>query len=146
MPIYQTSITIDASSETIWKLLSTVVAWPRWLPTVTSVEPLDGEILKRGHRFRVLQPKLRPATWIVSTVEPNRRFEWRARAPGVLMVADHVVESLASDATSVVLRFEFRGVAGNLLGLFFSSTTKRYIEQEAASLKAAAEHETNRLR
>ncbi|WP_250622978.1 SRPBCC family protein [Pinirhizobacter soli] len=139
MPSYQTSITIDASPESIWQILTTVVAWPRWLPTVNSIEPLDGDTLAIGHRFRIRQPKLQPATWVVSKVEPNRRFEWRASSPGVLMVADHVIESLAPGKTSALLRFEFRGVVGSLLGLLFSSTTQRYIQQEAASLKAAAE-------
>jgi len=139
MPIHQTAITIDAAPESIWQILSAVVTWPRWLPTVTSVEPLDGEALAVGRRFRVLQPKLRPATWVVSCVEPNRRFEWRARSAGTLMVADHVLEMVAPGRTSVVLRFEFRGVLGSLLGMLFSSMTRRYIRQEADSLKKEAE-------
>lgn len=139
MPSYQTSITIDASPESVWQILSTVATWPRWLPTINSIEALDGDALKIGHRFRVRQPKLQPATWVVSKVEPNRRFEWQANSPGVQMVADHVLESLAPGKTSVLLRFEFRGVVGSLLGLLFSSTTRRYIRQEAASLKATAE-------
>src|SRR3954468_5299004 len=106
MPIHQTTITINAAPEAVWQILSNVVAWPRWLSTVTSVEALDGEMLTAGHRFRVLQPKLRPATWVVSAVEPNRRFEWRAHSPGVLMVADHLIEHLASGESSVFLRFE----------------------------------------
>jgi hypothetical protein len=139
MPSYQTSITIDASPESIWPILSTVATWPRWLPTIVSVEPLDGDNLEVGRRFRVVQPRLRPATWVVTKVEPNRRFEWQAYTPGVLMVADHALESLAPGKTSVLLRFEFRGVLGSLLGLIFSSTTQRYIRQEAASLKEVAE-------
>ena len=142
MTVYQTTITINAPPEAIWQMLSTVVAWPRWLPTVTSVEHLDAETLVVGHRFRVLQPKLRPATWVVSKLEPNRRFEWRANATGVLMVADHVIERLPSGESSVLLRFEFRGVVGSLLGVLFSSMTRRYISQEASSLKLAAEHES----
>lgn len=139
MPSYQTSITIDASPESIWPILSTVATWPRWLPTIISIEPLDGDSLEIGRRFRVRQPKLQPATWLVTKVEPLRRFEWRASTPGVLMVADHVLESLAPGKTSVLLRFEFRGLIGSLLGLLFSSTTRRYIRQEAASLKEVAE-------
>lgn len=142
MPIYETSISIDACPERVWQLLSEVVAWPRWLPTVTSVQPLDGEMVETGRRFRVLQPRLRPATWIVSHVEPNRRFEWRAHSPGILMVADHLVERPAPGRASVLLRFEFRGALGSVLGLLFSSTTRRYIAQEAASLKAAAERQS----
>ena len=139
MPAYQTSITIDAPPESVWQVLSAVVAWPEWLPTVARVEALDADGLAVGRRFKVLQPRLKPAVWTVSRIEPGRRFEWQAASPGMLMVADHRLQGLAAARTSVLLRFEFRGIAGGLLGLLFASTTRRYVDQEAAALKKAAE-------
>lgn len=139
MRTYQTSITIDAAPECVWDLLSAVVEWPRWLPTVASVEALGAARLEVGGRFKVRQPGLRPAIWTVSAIEPGCRFEWQAASPGVLMVGDHRLQRLAPHRTSVLLRFEFRGVAGSLLGLLFASTTRRYVDQEAAALKKATE-------
>jgi hypothetical protein len=141
MPTYQSSITIDAAPESVWKVLSAIVAWPRWLPTVLSVEALDADVLEVGRRFKVLQPRLRPTIWTVSRIEPGRRFEWQAASPGMLMVADHQLQALAPGRTSVLLRFEFRGIAGRVLGLLFASTTRRYVDQEAAALKKAAERD-----
>jgi hypothetical protein len=141
MPTYQTSITIDAAPESVWKVLSAVMAWPGWLPTVVSVEALDADRIEVGRRFKVLQPRLRPTTWTVSTIEPGRRFEWQSASPGMLMVADHQLQALAPGRTSVLLRFEFRGIAGRVLGLLFASTTRRYVDQEAAALKKAVERD-----
>lgn len=139
MPAYQTSITIDAAPECVWSILSEVTEWPRWLPTVASVEGLGAERLAFGARFKVRQPGLRPTIWTVSAIEPGRRFEWQAASPGVLMVGDHRLQRVSPDSTSVLLRFEFRGVVGGLLGLLFASTTRRYVDQEAAALKNATE-------
>ena len=141
MSTYQTSITIDAAPECVWMVLSAVVEWPGWLPTVVSVEALDADLLEVGNRFKVLQPRLRPTIWTVSRIEPGRRFEWQAASPGMVMVADHQLQALAPASTSVLLRFEFRGIAGRLLGLLFASTTRRYVEQEAAALKNAVERD-----
>lgn len=70
MPTYEASISIAAPRESVWRVLSAVAAWPEWLPTVTSVQALDGDPLKLGSRYTVRQPKLRPATWVVT--ELNR--------------------------------------------------------------------------
>lgn len=139
MNTHRTSVVVDAPSETVWRLLSEVTHWPRWLSTVDSVEALDGDALVAGHRFEVHQPRLKPAVWTVTAVDPLRRFEWRAHSPGMRMVADHVLERLGPDRTLVRLQFEFRGVVGTLLGRIFASTTARYVEQEAQALKVAAE-------
>ena len=143
---YQTSIVIEAPAATVWRLLSIVTDWPRWLSTVSSVEALDGDALAVGHRFKLLQPKLKPAVWTISLVHPSRRFAWQSRSPGMRMVAYHEVERLASYRTLVRLRFEFHGLVGTLLGRIFSATTKRYVDLEARALKAAAEHASTAAR
>lgn len=136
---YETTTEIQASTERVWAVLSAVEAWPQWMPTVTSVEPLRDASLQVGRRFRVRQPKLRPTVWTVSVVDTGRRFEWRARSPGTELVADHVIESRGPDATRVRLRFEFRGLVGALLGAVFGALTRNYLSREARALKCRAE-------
>lgn len=138
MSHYDTSIEIHATPERVWRLLSAVEAWPQWLPTVSRVEVLDGTPLQLGRRYRVEQPKLRPAVWTVSVLEPGRRFQWRATSPGMTMVGDHAVEP-AGDRVRVHLSFAFGGLLGRLLGRAFGGITRRYIEQEARALKQRAE-------
>jgi uncharacterized membrane protein len=135
MPSYATSTDIRAPAERVWRLLSAVESWPRWLPTVARVDVLDGTPVEVGRRYRIEQPKLRPAVWTVTALEPGRRFTWRARSPGMTMVADHLVEPLGTDAVRVHLSFAFEGLLGALLGRLFGRLTREYLAQEAAALK-----------
>jgi carbon monoxide dehydrogenase subunit G len=139
MLTYETSVSIAAPRDAVWRVLSEVTAWPDWLPTVVKVEPLDGQGLSLGSRFVVQQPKLRPTTWVVSEVQQPRRFVWVARSPGLTMIAEHTVEADAQARSNVILRFSFSGLIGGIIGRVFRSVTKRYLEQEAASLKQRVE-------
>ena len=136
---YEASADIHAPAERVWRLLSAVASWPELLPTVTSVEALDGAPLERGRRYRVEQPKLRPAVWTVTVLEPGRRFAWHARSPGMTMVADHVVDPIGADAVRLRLSFAFEGWLGALLGRLFGRLTCEYLAREAAALKQKAE-------
>jgi hypothetical protein len=139
MPSYEAAISIAASGESVWRVLTAVVAWPEWLPTVDSVQPLDASQLSPGFRYVVRQPKLRPATWVVTELERPRRFVWQARSPGLLMVAEHTIEESLPGKCNVTLRFSFTGLLGPLLGRLFRSVTQQFLAQEAASLKLKVE-------
>jgi uncharacterized membrane protein len=139
VPAYESSIVIAAPAEAVWRVLSDVVQWPQWLPTVASVEALDQKTLHVGSRFVIHQPKLRPATWTVSEIEELRRFAWVARSPGLHMVAEHSVTKDSPATSRVVLRFTFAGLLGGIIGRLFSSLTRSYLAQEAASLKQRVE-------
>jgi len=139
MPPYRETISIAASSESIWHALANVVAWPEWLPTVNSVQALDAPLLKVGNRYTVLQPKLRPATWTVTELKPPYRFVWEARSPGLRMVADHAIEAQSSKLSRVTLEFSFSGLLGAPIGMLYRSVTQRYLAREAAALKHTVE-------
>jgi uncharacterized membrane protein len=130
---------IRAPAARVWNLLSAVESWPRWLPTVARVEVLDGTPLQIGRRYRIEQPKLRPALWTVTVLEPGRRFTWEARSPGMTMVADHFVEPVGTDAVRVHLSFVFKGPLGALFGRLFGRLTREYLAQEAVALKQQAQ-------
>jgi len=138
MQSFEASISVAAPRESVWLVLADVVAWPEWLPTVASVEPHDGNALKVGFRYTVRQPKLRPATWIVTHLEAPHRFVWQARSPGLLMTAEHTVQQ-SSGASQVTLRFSFQGLLGAAVSWLFGSVTQRYLSQETASLKLKVE-------
>ncbi|KRE97817.1 hypothetical protein ASG87_14930 [Frateuria sp. Soil773] len=123
----------------MWSLLSDVSAWAEWLPAVTSVDALDGPVLRPGARFVVRQPGLRPATWVVTTLDPPRRFVWEARSTGMRMVAEHEIDVVSSTQSRVLLQFRFSGWLGVVVGRLFGGTVQRYIEQEADALKRKLE-------
>lgn len=129
---------ISAPDSSVWALLSDVLAWPQWLPTVISVAPLGAGRLEAGERFRVLQPRLLPAIWEVVSVQAGRSFVWVSKSPGLAMRASHVVEP-AGAGCRLTLEFEFSGILAPLARLLAGSITERYIRTEAASLKARAE-------
>jgi ribosome-associated toxin RatA of RatAB toxin-antitoxin module len=139
MPAYESSASVRATPETVWRILSDVAAWPEWLPTVSRVDPLDQRALRLGARFIVHQPRLRPATWTVSQLEPPRSFVWISRSPGLEMVAEHTITVETPGHSSVVLRFSFHGLLGALVGRLYRTLVQDYLAQEAASLKTQAE-------
>jgi hypothetical protein len=139
MTTYATAISIDAGQEAVWRVLSAVTEWPAWLPTVSRVEPLDGAPLALGARYRVVQPKLRPGIWNVTVLDAPRRYAWEARWPGLQATGDHVVERTAPERSRVTLSIAFSGLMGTLVGRLSREITLRYLDQEAASLKAKVE-------
>ena len=74
----QFSITteVDAPPEVVFAVLSEIELWPEWTPTVTRVERLGdaGAPLALGSRLRIVQPKVPPAEWTVTALEPGRGF------------------------------------------------------------------------
>jgi uncharacterized membrane protein len=139
MVMYKVTAEIQGPIEQAWEVLSTVESWPEWLPTVETVEVLDGAPLKLGARFRLTQPKLRPTVWTVTELKAFRQFTWRAKSPGVEMFADHKLEQVSAVVTRVHLRFEFKGWLGRLLGIAFGAITRDYLAKEAQALKLRTE-------
>jgi len=137
-PFTATTI-IAAPPERVWDLLADVLRWPDWLPTMTSIEPLGPEALALGARYRISQPRLRPAIWTVVRLEPQRSFSWESRSPGVRTLADHSLTSLPVGSTSVTLRVAFSGPLAVLARLLAGSLTRGYMSREAALLKQRAE-------
>lgn len=135
MPTYTTDILISTSPQAAWGLLSNVAAWADWLPTITSIKPLDGPALKPDSRFEIVQPKLQPATWTVTLVEPPHRFIWESRLPGVYTVGNHLIEELRPGTVKVTLSIAFSGFLSSLIGLLYGALTQTYIETEAQTLK-----------
>lgn len=139
MVTYEIVGEVNAPIERVWAVLSKVEAWPAWLPTVSSVEPLGSAPIMIGARYRVRQPKLRSTVWTVSELEPPVRFAWRASSPGVELLADHALERTSAEVIRVRLRFEFRGWLGRLLGKAYGAITQAYLSQEVEALKRVVE-------
>jgi uncharacterized membrane protein len=140
MKPYSTAITIHASQEAVWKVLSDVSRWHEWTPTVTKVEVLDQLELKISNRYKVYQPKLQPAVWTVTALMPPSSFVWESDMPGMHMVAEHMLKQVSADQTELTLTFAFHGWLGRIIGSFYRSTVESYIATEAQSLKKRIEN------
>jgi hypothetical protein len=139
MKSYESVVFVDAHREKVWEVVSNVAAWPRWLPTVSKIDALDGAALGIGFRFVVHQPKLKPATWKITRLDPPRSFVWEARYPGLLVIAEHSVIEETPRSAKVVLRMTFAGLFGSIAARRLRSVTEDYLAQEAASFKRTAE-------
>jgi uncharacterized membrane protein len=140
MTQYSTSITINANQEAVWKVLSDVSHWSEWTPTVTSVEVFNTCYLKLGNRYKVIQPKLQPAEWTVIVLNSPSNFTWESKAPGMHMVAEHILIAKGATQTELTLTFAFNGWLGKILGKIYGKMSLDYIQTEAHSLKKRVEN------
>lgn len=138
MTKFSTSITINASQDAVWKVLSNVAYWHEWTPTVTKVEVLNTPELKLGNRYKVFQPKLQPAEWTVTELSTSN-FTWESKATGMQMVAEHILKAVNANQIELTLTFSFNGWLGNIIGKMYGKLTQDYIQTEAQSLKKKAE-------
>lgn len=118
--------------------MSDIERWHEWTPTIRSVRRTNAGPFRIGARARVYQPKFPPADWIVTALDEGRAFTWESRAPGMKVVARHVVEP-AADGSRVTLSIQYSGIFGELFGRLTGSINRRYIALEADGLKRRAE-------
>ncbi len=129
-----------ADPEQVWAVMSDLDAWPEWLPTVDSVKREDPHKPHGvGAAYRLKQPRLPRARWVVTKWEPGHGFTWTSSAPGVTTTATHQLTPLDGGGTEIVLGITWSGPLAGLLGLLLGRLTRRYVDTEAASLAERAE-------
>jgi carbon monoxide dehydrogenase subunit G len=138
MPRFQHAIAISAPPERVWEILVDVERWPDRIPTVDRVERLDDGPLAIGGRTRLAQPRLPEAVWTVTELTSGTAFTWTSTSPGVHITASHLVEP-SLEGSRLTLTLHLAGWLAPAGWLMTRSLSKRYVETEAASIKAAAE-------
>ncbi len=93
-----------------------------------------------GSIFRVVQPGINPARWVVTSCSENERFSWRAHMPGLGMSADHIVVPVGSMNCKLMLAFSFSGILSPLAAFMRGKLVQRYISAEAEAFKRLAEN------
>ena len=136
---YEASAYVDASVDAVWQVLSDVEAWPTWTATMSTVQGRDSPALRLGACFDIRQPRLRPATWVVTALDPPKHFQWVSRSPGLRVLADHVVKASGPVACRLLLCVGFVGLLAPLASWLARALTQAYLQQECASLKARVE-------
>jgi hypothetical protein len=132
-------VVIHASPAAIWQVLVDVERWPTWTPTVLNVEPLTRDGFRVGAKYRVTQPKLKPAIYEVTERVPHQAFTWVQKAPGATLVADHRLTAFDGSGTEVELSFATEGLLGAILGGMYSKRIAELVKTEAKSLKTHCE-------
>jgi hypothetical protein len=135
---FSTTVDINAAPAAVLAVMSDVERWPEWTASVTSVTRLDSGPFVVGSRARIRQPKLPPALWTVSAMEPGRSFTWISKGPGILVTAHHSIE-LREGGSRVTLSIRYQGLLAKLLVWMTRDINERYLAMEAKGLKARCE-------
>lgn len=139
MPSYETSVDVAAPPPVVWSATCDIESWPRWSPTMDAITRQDSGPIAPGSSAQVEQPGLRPATWVVDEATPDRSFVWHTGGPGYRILADHRIEPRAGDGSVVRLSVTMSGPLSPLLWALTGRTVRRYLDQEAAGLRAHCE-------
>lgn len=134
MSTFKTVVDILAAPQTVFAVLCDVERWPNWTPTMTRIRRLEGGAFGLGSLAEVQQPKLRTTVWKVSKFTPDGNFTWDSRAPGVHMIAGHVVEANVSGCR-VTLTIEVGGWLRPLIMLLYGRLINDYVITEGNCLK-----------
>lgn len=89
-------------------------------------------------RTRLAQPRLPEGVWTVTELTSGTAFTWTSTSPGVRVTASHVVEP-SPEGSRLTLAVDLAGRLAPVGWLMTRLLTQRYVETEAASIKAAAE-------
>jgi len=127
-----------ARPDVVWQILAELEHWSDWTPTMTEIKPLTNSGLTVGARYRVVQPKLRPAIYEVTECVPNQTLTWIQKFPGGVMIADHRL-SPHHGGTEIELSFSSEGLLATIIGKMFSKTISDYVASETESLKNRSE-------
>ena len=138
MPRFEHATTISAPPERVWEILVDVERWPARIPTVDRVERLDDGPLAVGARTRLAQPKLPDKVWTVTELTAGTAFTLTSGSTGVRVTASHVIQP-SPEGSRLTLSIDIAGWLAPVGWLMTRSLTQRYVETEAAAIKAAAE-------
>jgi carbon monoxide dehydrogenase subunit G len=136
---FTTSIDISAPTDRVWEVMSDVERWHEWTPSITSIKRLGSGPLGVGSKAIVRQPKLPPALWKVSAIEPGRNFVWRSGGPGIRVTGSHTVQPVGTGSRATLF-VTYEGMFGGIFARMTQEVTQRYIEYEARGLKARSEN------
>lgn len=131
----QGEVVINASMETVWKLMSEVDRWSEWNNAVDSVH-LYGSVAKAS--VFVWKTQGFTVTSTLQDVEPMKRLSWTGKAIGTQ--AFHKWEFEAVDGKVLVRTLEtFDGWLPWLMTRAMQKTLDETLPKWLATLKAAAE-------
>ncbi|WFE34469.1 SRPBCC family protein [Micromonospora sp. WMMD975] len=133
------TVEIAADVDRVWAVQTDVESWPEWTPSVTAARRLESGPLALGSTARLSQPRLRPAIWRVTEIDPPYAFVWESASPGVRSRGEHRLVRLDDRRTRVELALVQTGPLAGLVGLFGGATMRRYLRQEADGLRRRCE-------
>lgn len=133
------AVTVEASRETVWSILTDFEAYARWNPLITAAEgdarlgaQIEVDIHPPGGGTQELSPE-------ITILRPNRKLAWMSREvlPGVSdREYEVIIDRLGDERVRVVMHKRFEGI---LIPFTSTSEEQRGLDLMAAALKERAE-------
>ncbi len=138
MKAFETKITIQASAEAIWALLTDAPGWPSWNPTVDRVEGTISPGQKITVHAKISPGRAFPVT--VSEFIPNEKMVWSSALPlGLFKGArTYTLSALSDGQVEFFMREEFTGPLAPMITKSIPDLQPAFNEL-AQALKARAE-------
>ena len=137
--MFETSVDVAAPAERVWEVLLDVERAPEWTASMTDVTLLGAGPLAVGSRVRIKQPRLPPAVWEVTSLDPGRSFSWRAGGPGFTTIGEHRVTAEGPERATATLGIRRTGPLAGVADRLFGKIDRRYVTMEAEGLKRRSE-------
>lgn len=138
----ETTITIDAAPDKVWRVLADLPRWSEWNPFIT--EASGGLAVGERLAIQVVPPGQKAARFTpeVIEVEEARALRWRGSlpVPGLFVGEHYFGLSTADDGTRLTHGERFSGLLIPLMGGMLRATEEGFHEMNAA-LKARVEGE-----
>jgi uncharacterized membrane protein len=132
------SINIQAPPAVVWAVWTDIERWPEWTASMSRIERLDPGPLAVGQRARVRQPRLPAVVWRVTELEEGHGFVWVNESPGARVTGSHRIEA-HQNGSRATLAISYGGPIACLIGWLSRALTVRYLQLEAAGLRARSE-------
>lgn len=128
----------EAVPSVIFKVLTEVEHWHFWTASVKKITLINSNILEKGSRAKVVQPKLPSAVWKVTDIEKNTSFTWVSQSPGIKITAAHLIE-VTPAGTRITLTTVYEGILAGLIYKLTAAVTDTYMQMEINGLKQECE-------
>ncbi len=143
MPIYQTTFDVNASAESVWRVLTTLDRYREWNPQIPTA---SGAIEEQGRLdLRLVLPG-RPAMNLVATIEkvqPRRLLTWRGHVVAPWFFEGHrtfEIHPTGDRRVSVTHVEDVHGLLAPLFALFMGGPVERSHHALNHALRTRAEN------
>jgi len=143
MPIYQTTFDVNASAETVWRVLTSLDRYGEWNPQIPRA---SGAIEEKGKIALRLALPGRPALDLVATLEevrPGQLLTWRGYVGAPWLFEGHrkfEIQSAGDRRVSVTHVEDIHGLLAPLFAVFMGGPVERSHHALNHALRTRAEN------
>ena len=135
---FSKAVQIEASPRQVWGVMSDLVSWPHWTPTISKIQIAGNRPIGVGTKVKIEQPKLPPAVYKIASWSESEGF---VMLKGNLFLKVSLIHRLAASphGTTAELMILFSGLFATWVARQYGSLMNEYLSLEARGLKKQSE-------